>query len=50
MVSDKIVRDITSFKNPHIVMHVKHEWSAYTIILCRFKSTLWLFYFHPIIQ
>ena len=42
MVSDKIVRDITSFKSPQLVMHVKLEWFAYTIILylCRFKSAL----------
>ena len=33
MVSDKIVEDITSFKSPHLVMYVKHEWSASTIIL-----------------
>ena len=33
MVSDKIVKDITSFKSSHLVMHVKYEWSAYTIIL-----------------
>ena len=33
MVSNKIIRDITSFKNSHLVMHVKYEWSAYTIVL-----------------
>ena len=50
MVSDKIVKDITSFKSPHLVMHVKHEWFAYTIVLylCRFKFALWLLYFHCI--
>ena len=48
MVSDKIVGDITNFNSPHLVMYVKHEWSVYTIILylCRFKSILWLSYFH----
>ena len=40
MVSDKIVEDIINFKNSHLVMHVKHEWSAYTIILIYADSSL----------
>ena len=45
MVSDKIVGDITSYKRPHLVMYIKHEWSAYTIILIYIDLSLYYGFF-----
>ena len=47
MVSDKIVRDKTSFKSPHLVMHVKHERSLILLFYVDLSLHYGFFIFTP---